>query len=406
MNSAASAASSPALLPLHRHLRRRIPTLPISSSLFRRRPNNRSPSQDRRLGSSLPLERLRRLADAADEAFRDLRKSYRVERGDLIVFSCRRSSLVFVGNLLLWSFAAVIAVRVLVWIGLGFRWRRWGFGEWAAVRRRDRSLGGREVVVGRRKSEGLKVSVNPLSPARGSFAGNGKNAVEKRGRRREELPKWWPELSPSPSPSPAVDVQREELQREANRLVRAIMDNRMSGKDYRYDDMIQLRELCRLSGGKISFETANARDSFYRAAIDSVLEICSRATQTTDKVQINGEDVRTFISALADNIGLPSFRAATLIRAAVAARTRASFLQSWALEAQGKRSEALAELLKIGVIHQIFPPEEQSPEMEMVASGIKKNLQADQRKHLLTLYRGVCGAANCTTVAEALDLRS
>ena len=51
--------------------------------------------------------------------------------------------------------------------------------------------------------------------------------------------------------------------------------------------------------------------------------------QPATTVQIHGEEARQFISGLADNIGLENIRAARIIRAAVAARTRSCFLQSW-----------------------------------------------------------------------------
>lgn len=46
-------------------------------------------------------------------------------------------------------------------------------------------------------------------------------------------------------------------------------------------------------------------------------------------MQVNGEDVREFVSGLAENIGLKAHRAATLVRTAIAARTRACLLQCW-----------------------------------------------------------------------------
>ena len=45
--------------------------------------------------------------------------------------------------------------------------------------------------------------------------------------------------------------------------------------------------------------------------------------------QINGENPRDFLAGLSMNIGLDKFRAATLVCASVAARTRACLLQCW-----------------------------------------------------------------------------
>ncbi|PHU05394.1 Beta-1,3-galactosyltransferase 7 [Capsicum chinense] len=60
------------------------------------------------------------------------------------------------------------------------------------------------------------------------------------------------------------------------------------------------------------------------------------------------------------------------------------------LEIQGKNSEAVVELFKSRVIHQIFPPEEFSPEIEMVARGLEKHLKLDQREFLMNSFPPVC----------------
>jgi hypothetical protein len=39
---------------------------------------------------------------------------------------------------------------------------------------------------------------------------------------------------------------------------------------------MQLSQLCKISGVKVSFDTENARDSFYRAAVNFVLDDCSK----------------------------------------------------------------------------------------------------------------------------------
>uniref|UniRef100_A0A0E0DPM5 Uncharacterized protein n=1 Tax=Oryza meridionalis TaxID=40149 RepID=A0A0E0DPM5_9ORYZ len=323
--------------------------------------------------------RLHRLAAEADEAYRDLRYSARVVGGDRVVLTFRRSSLRFAAAALLWSLAlsaaawALLGWAVRAWQRRGLGWRG---GEGAAVvRRRDRSLGGKEVVVAVSSSPVAAPVSRVPEPAR-------------EVRRREpkgRLPEWWPELGEEV----VVDQEpgMEKWARLANRLVRAIIDNRITGKDYKYDDAIQLRQLCKISGVKVSFDTENARDSFYRAAINFVLDDCSRAAQDIGAAQISGENPRNFLAGLASNIGLDKFRAATL-----------------ALEMQGKRSEALDELSKICRIHNMFPPEENSAEMEMVAGGLKKNLQVAERVHLLSLYRSICTAGNIRTAAEALGL--
>lgn len=44
----------------------------------------------------------------------------------------------------------------------------------------------------------------------------------------------------------------------------------------------------------------------------------------------------------------------------------------------------------------------QQPEMEMVANGLKKNIQESERERLLALYKGLCPSDSHRAAAEAL----
>ncbi|KAG0456334.1 hypothetical protein HPP92_024122 [Vanilla planifolia] len=154
------------------------------------------------------------------EAFQDLKYSVRVERGNHIVFSCRRSSIEFIWNLFIWSVVVVLAFRMLLWL-----WslrRKWDIGGWWVIRR-DRSLGGREVVVGRREKlreplwRDFKSSLNPLSLEAG-IGSPTKEAliIKKKNDKDEKLPKWWPVSMPYR----AALFRKEDAQREADKLVK------------------------------------------------------------------------------------------------------------------------------------------------------------------------------------------
>ncbi|KAG2619672.1 hypothetical protein PVAP13_3NG125500 [Panicum virgatum] len=284
--------------------------------------------------------RLHRLAVEADEAYRDLRYAARDVGGDRLVITFRRSSLRFAACMLFWSLAFTVAARALLGMVIRAWWRPgsgrgwWGGrgGGGAVVRRRDRSLGGKEVAVA--------VPSSPMSAAWTSQVQEPARVV-RRTEPQAKVPDWWPEVELQVmEPSP----EREKWTRLANRLVRAIIDNRITGRDYRYDDAIQLRQICKTCGIKVSFDTENARNSFYRATVNFVLDDCSRGAQVID------------------------------------------------------------ELLKICRIHNMFPPEDNSAEMEMVAAGLKKNLQVAERVHLLTLFRRACTTGNIKTAVEALGL--
>ncbi|KAL2507275.1 hypothetical protein Fot_30922 [Forsythia ovata] len=276
-------------------------------------------------------------------------------------------------------------------------------GSEVLVYKRDRSLGGREVLVGKREENWPTTrKTTPLSS--NDYTDEKKAKITRlRNRRKEELPQWWPQLLNSGLNLNEM-INREEYQRMANRLIRAMMDNKMSGKDISANDIIQLRHICKTFGVRASIETANARDSLYRAAINLVLSYCEIIANKSTSVQINGEDARQFIAGLADNIGLENSRAARMVSAAVAACTRSRILQAWALEVQGKHSEALFELSKVCLIHRVFPPEESSPEMEMVARGLENHLSLEQRESILESLFTICSEETHRSLVEALGL--
>lgn len=128
------------------------------------------------------------------------------------------SSLQLVGGFLLSGFVLVAFFRVLIKLGLGFRDRLW-VGQPRVVVRRDRSLGGREVVVGTEKNVSYsKPLENPLSPGRVEEYGVPVRVRKGfRVRKEERLPNWWPAIVAAEQ---TLVVDKEEYQREANRLIR------------------------------------------------------------------------------------------------------------------------------------------------------------------------------------------
>ncbi|XP_075497698.1 uncharacterized protein LOC142534944 [Primulina tabacum] len=210
--------------------------------------------------------RLRQLLDDSLESFDDLKTVITVDNrdGGGVVITCKRSIVDFFVAILLSSFVIIFTSRAL------FKLRKYD-GE-RLIYKRDRSLGGREVVVG--KSQGS------LPTTHKSAASSGENS----------------------------DYFK-------------IMDRKMSGQDILADDIVQLRHICKCYGVRSFTDTENARDSLYRASINFVLNYCESISDISTSVHINGEDARDFIAGLADNIGLENTRAARMVSAAVAAHT-------------------------------------------------------------------------------------
>ncbi|KAH6768197.1 hypothetical protein C2S51_013533 [Perilla frutescens var. frutescens] len=339
--------------------------------------------------------KLNHFLDLGREAFDDLRTVVSIDGSTGgVVISCRRSTVEFLTALLISSLVLVFAFKSL------FKLRKHG-GE-TLVYKRDRSLGGKEVVVGKRETGwSTSPASTPLSLRNNADYYYQKKRNTSSRRRKEELPQWWPQVV---NQGPLDIENKEEYQKLANQLIQAIMDRKMTGEDISTNDIVQLRYICKTYGVRAFISTENARDSLYRVSVNFVLDYCESIPDVRTSIEINGEGVREFIAGLSDNIGLESYRAARIISAAVAARTRSKILQAWALEVQNKHSEGLVELFKVCLIHRIFPPRENSPEMEMVARSLDKSLNVDQREHILNSFITVCGQDIDQGLVEALGL--
>lgn len=172
---------------------------------------------------------LRHFLSSATDAFDDLQTLVSLDVDRRIVVSCRPSTLRFVGNFVVLTCAVVLGFRVLVeLVRLGFGSGS-GYGrDKSVVTRRDRSLGGKEVVVAMidkpkaeevrvRKKRGFGILDNPLSSlTKSSMVAGMERVFKNRVRFQEKLPQWWP----TTASQPILVVDNEEHQREANRLVR------------------------------------------------------------------------------------------------------------------------------------------------------------------------------------------
>ncbi|GER41653.1 NADH-quinone oxidoreductase subunit D [Striga asiatica] len=278
--------------------------------------------------------RLNKFLDYGRETLDDL-KTILTVNGDNggVVISCRRSTVEFLIALFLTSLVAAVALRGL------FKARK-SSGE-VLIYKRDRSLGGREVVVGKSEMSWPTSKSTPLSSndVYSNYWKRKNRTKTLAKRRKEELPQWWPRTV---NWGPQETTDKEDYQRIVNQLIREAL--------------------------------------ILEALIESI-------SNDATSIQINGEDIREFIAGLADNVGLESTHAARM-----------------ALEVQNKHAQALAELFKVCLIHRVFPPEENSPEMEMVARGLDKSLSLEQREHILKSFITICGEDIGQSVMEALGL--
>lgn len=160
----------------------------------------------------------RDFVSSGKEAYRDLQTLVTIVDNNRVVVSCRPSTLHFIGTSAVVSFVSISVLRGLIKLVSGF-WI-WGrnASRYAPTVRRDRSLGGKEVIVGWNNDANYnsRILENPLSPPQGSWMGIRKRATKNRVRVERKLPKWWPTLV-----TPVVSTENEqEYRREAYRVVR------------------------------------------------------------------------------------------------------------------------------------------------------------------------------------------
>lgn len=150
-----------------------------------------------------------------------------LDENNRVVLSCQKSTLQFAGTVLLSGFLLISSIRVLFKLVLGFK-RKFGAGKNPNfVVRRDRSLGGKEVIVAvddqqREESKRPKRLANPVEIS-GLVDGLGFERGDWRRYRvgsQQKLPKWWPDSGSFSGR--VVGPDQEEYQREANRLIRGL----------------------------------------------------------------------------------------------------------------------------------------------------------------------------------------
>lgn len=120
----------------------------------------------------------------------------------------------FVGGVVILGFVFGFAIRVLVKLGSALKGNFQSNPKF--VVRRDRSLGGKEVVVSvdniRSSSRDSKSFIASDQVSRSNSI-----PINLHLKAQDNLPKWWPTSLPSQN----FDVvDKEEYQREANRIVR------------------------------------------------------------------------------------------------------------------------------------------------------------------------------------------
>eukprot|EP00850_Spirogloea_muscicola_P011136 SM000068S20568 [mRNA] locus=s68:195539:199046:+ [translate_table: standard] len=378
--------------------------------------------------------------------------------GPRYVLRLRHDTLRGAGRLLAYGILLSALLKLLLATA---RRHRWGWAEGEALFApgivRDRSLGGRMVPVPRgrwqpwdslpwraskrtTKSTTRTQGVGPLDSVESSRSekdlrrtGGGVASKVSRptpSRKMAALPAWWPPLDAS---SPLPTSVSEDRRRSAQTLLQTMLDRRVAGQDFEDEDIVKLQELCRDSRVQVTFEAENAKEALFRAATQVAFKYVpqhslegapsqSTAVATPTKAAVDSAATGmcghrgsllagldragcpAFLASLSKGISIEAHKAATMVNAAVAARTRSSLMQAWALFKQNRLEEAVDELQVLAFIHKTFPLDTRSAEIEMVARGLESRVTAAERRELLWMYANAGGQATKELAASALGV--
>jgi hypothetical protein len=163
---------------------------------------------------------IRQLVSSGTEAYHDLQTLFTLDDNRRLVVSCRPSTLQFVGTSAAFTLVAFSVLRVFLQLVSRFAsWTRNSSSSYnnnKSMVRRDRSLGGKEVVVGLGSPihSNKSSSASSSSSIRRSFKNNKVFASQRK------LPKWWPTVNNNANAFDLDMDHQDEYKRDAYRLVR------------------------------------------------------------------------------------------------------------------------------------------------------------------------------------------
>jgi hypothetical protein len=164
---------------------------------------------------------IRQLVSSGTEAYHDLQTLFTLDDNRRLVVSCRPSTLQFVGTSAAFTLVAFSVLRVLLQLVSRFAsWTRNSSSNYnnnKTMVRRDRSLGGKEVVVG------LRSPIHNNKSSSSSSSTPIKRSLKVAGASQRKLPKWWPTVNNNANAFDLDMDHQDEYKRDAYRLVRGLL---------------------------------------------------------------------------------------------------------------------------------------------------------------------------------------
>ena len=271
----------------------------------------------------------------------------------------------------------------------------------------DRSLGGRTVFVpaGGSGAAPLASSSSRRAPPPSPSSPGGASPPGGRG----PAPAWWAPPPYEGSEPPYAFRADEGLQRARALLGRLEGARAAQGLDAPPELLAELEAACTSHGVSVKPATSNGRDRLVRAAADLALrETAARvgAGGAGGAPLILGDSPAAFASQFARAVECPPEKAWTLVTAAASRQASARLLQCASLLRANDAAAASLELIQLNSLLREFPYSAGSPEAEMVAAGLARQVREPERLRIAELWEGALGAdePNSEAVAGLLGL--
>ena len=226
---------------------------------------------------------------------------------------------------------------------------------------------------------------------------------------RGPAPAWWAPPPYEGSEPPYAFRADEGLQRARALLGRLEGARAAQGLDAPPELLAELEAACTSHGVSVKPATSNGRDRLVRAAADLALrETAARvgAGGAGGAPLILGDSPAAFASQFARAVECPPEKAWTLVTAAASRQASARLLQCASLLRANDAAAASLELIQLNSLLREFPYSAGSPEAEMVAAGLARQVREPERLRIAELWEGALGAdePNSEAVAGLLGL--
>ncbi|XRB00162.1 hypothetical protein NFJ02_08g138610 [Pycnococcus provasolii] len=228
-------------------------------------------------------------------------------------------------------------------------------GRWI----RDRTLGGKMAFV---PDEPLPSINEKEKRARERKEAEAKRAAAKE---RESIPpSWWTPPTPPETPPTASNFV------EAQAILAAIQNKRVSGKQATTEDIANLYRATATKGVAVRVKTDSVRDSLLKRAVEDAI-----APGKSSNVELLAAGERAFVSGLALSLGIAPAQANRVVANTCANRARNAIVAAVSATRRKDDAAAATELSSLAKTLEAFPPDDTGIAIQMAMDTIDTKIK-------------------------------